>query len=381
MHPTLSRLAWHSLSKEKIWKRRLSWVLPTSNASRFRFTCPASPSVDSQFVQARIRSYSSSPSSVVDVKIVEVGPRDGLQNEAYPISVEQKLQLIRRLQNAGLQNLEVGAFVSPKWVPQMADSVQILQELSKKQKVDTKKVKYSVLVPNRKGLESALQNHEAIDEIAIFTAASEAFSQQNINSTIQESMNRFQAVIRHLHEFNNTTRSDKSPIRLRGYVSTVIACPYQGIIAPAQVARVVEQLLDLGCYEISLGDTIGVGTPGSVKDMLRQVVGVATPNQLAMHFHDTYGQGLANILTGMEHFEIYTVDSSIAGLGGCPYAKGASGNVATEDVVYMLEGMGMSTGIDLPKLVDAGMYACHVLGDRPNGSKVSMACSGKTGGL
>jgi hydroxymethylglutaryl-CoA lyase len=375
---TLSQLTWQALSKGKIGKRRLS--LPTSNASRGIFTRLPAPSVGSAFIsESNIRSYSSSiPSSVVDVKIVEVGPRDGLQNEVHPISVEQKLQLIRRLQHAGIRNLEVGAFVSPQWVPQMANSDQILKELAKEQKFNKKtKVKYSVLVPNRKGLESALHYHEVIDEIAIFAAASEAFSQRNINSTIQESMHRFQDVIRHLQEFNSSTRSDQTPIRVRGYVSTVIACPYQGSISPAQVARVVEQLLDLGCYEISLGDTIGVGTPGTVKNMLKQVVGVATPNQLAMHFHDTYGQALANILAGMEHFEIYTVDSSVAGLGGCPYAKGASGNVATEDVVYMLEGMGISTGIDLQSLVDAGMYVCQALGDRPNGSKVSLAFKGK----
>jgi hydroxymethylglutaryl-CoA lyase len=317
---------------------------------------------------------------MVDVKIVEVGPRDGLQNEAHPISVEQKLKLIRRLQNAGLRNLEVGAFVSPQWVPQMADSDQILQELAKERKFDKNNAKYSVLVPNQKGLESALQYHEAIDEIAIFAAASEAFSQRNINSTIKESMDRFRNVIRHLHAFNSSTRSDQPPIRVRGYVSTVIACPYQGSTSPVQVARVVEQLLELGCYEISLGDTIGVGTPGTVKNMLQEVVGVASPKQLAMHFHDTYGQALANILAGMDNFDIYTIDSSVAGLGGCPYAKGASGNVATEDVVYMLEGMGMSTGIDLQTLVDAGMYVCHVLGDRPNGSKVSMAYKGKAVG-
>lgn len=345
-----------------------------------------------RFFSATKNSTTGSLPSTFDVKIVEVGPRDGLQNESQAISVQDKLQLIHRLQTAGLQNLEVGAFVSPKWVPQMADSDKIVQYLAqeRQQQLDHNNndnsnnnatSNYSVLVPNRKGLESALQYHEAIDEIAIFAAASEAFSQRNINSTIQESMERFQTVMDGLKEFSYSliggTQQERPPIRVRGYVSTVIACPYQGNIAPTQVAKVVEQLLDLGCYEISLGDTIGVGTPGTVRNMLEEVTKVVDrPEQLALHFHDTYGQALANILAGMEQFGIYTIDSSVAGLGGCPYAKGASGNVATEDVVYMLEGMGLSTGVNLPALVDAGECICKVLNDRRNGSKVAQAFRG-----
>ncbi|KAG7353564.1 3-hydroxy-3-methylglutaryl-CoA lyase [Nitzschia inconspicua] len=312
-----------------------------------------------------------------DIKIVEVGPRDGLQNETQLIPVEQKLHLIHRLQKAGIGNLEVGAFVSPKWVPQMADSDKIVQQLGKERQLDpSTKSKYSVLVPNQRGLESALEHHQGIDEISIFAAASESFSQRNINSTIQESMERFKDVIQHLKDFNDANDT-RSPVRVRGYVSTVITCPYQGSIAPTQVAKVVELLRDLGCYEISLGDTTGVGTPGTVKNMLQEVVNVVPADQLAMHFHDTYGQALANILVGLEQFSIHTIDSSVAGLGGCPYAEGASGNVATEDVVYMLEGMGLSTGINLPTLVEAGEYICQVLNNRRNGSKVALAYKGK----
>jgi hydroxymethylglutaryl-CoA lyase len=319
-------------------------------------------------------SFSTSASSP-DIKIVEVGPRDGLQNEKEPITVEQKLHLIHQLNDAGVTNLEVGSFVSPKWVPQMADSDKVLQGLAEDGRNRGNHCHYSVLVPNRKGLEAALQQSDMIDEIAIFAAASEEFSQRNINSTIDESMERFRGVVDDLNEFNMSVAGTRNPIRVRGYVSTVVACPYQGMIKPKQVVKVVEKLLDLGCYEISLGDTIGAGTPGTIKVMLNEVLQTVSPKQLAMHCHDTYGQALANILVGLER-DVFIIDSSVAGLGGCPYAKGASGNVATEDVVYMLHGMGMSTGVDLDMLVDAGDYICRVL-NRETGSKAAKAIKAK----
>eukprot|EP00536_Pseudo-nitzschia_multiseries_P013550 jgi/Psemu1/261491/estExt_Genewise1Plus.C_5850014 len=303
------------------------------------------------------------------VKIVEVGPRDGLQNEPLPaVSVEHKVELIRKLERAGCSHIEIGSFVSPKWIPQMDGSSEVNEN-----KTSTR-ARYSVLVPNRKGLERALdvdadadadgdgRGVRVIDEIAIFGAASEAFTKRNTNATIDESFDRFRA---------NDNKSNTKPLLVRGYVSTVIACPYQGPIEPVEVARVVERMLDLGCHEVSLGDTIGVGTPLSTRTMLDEVLTVAKPSQLAMHCHDTYGQALPNILVGLEK-EIYTIDSSVAGLGGCPYAMGASGNVATEDLLYMLHGMGLSTGIDLHKLLQAGEFICNVL-KRPPQSKVARA--------
>lgn len=291
------------------------------------------------------------------IKIVEVGPRDGLQNEIPPlVSVEDKVELIRKLERAGCSNIEVGAFVSPKWIPQMGGSSEVLRGLlakdishssSKESRNDTSSTarpRYSVLIPNLKGLEQALlagggpTNNERgiIDEIAIFGAASEEFTKRNINATIDESMDRFGAIMDSVREIQNACNSTNDrPLLVRGYVSTVIACPYQGLIKPKEVAYAVERMLDLGCYEVSLGDTIGVGTPLSTKRMLEEVLKVASPSQIAMHCHDTYGQALVNILVGLEK-EIYTIDSSVSGLGGCPYAIGASGNVATEDVLYML---------------------------------------------
>jgi len=323
------------------------------------------------------------------VKIVEVGPRDGLQNEALPlVSVEDKLEFINRLERAGCSDIEVGAFVSPKWIPQMGGSAEVVSGLLEKDTAISEtssdgnsakmRSRYSVLVPNVKGLEQALsagggpskESRGIIDEIAIFGAASEEFTKRNINSTIDESIDRFREIVNRVQEVQQDACHER-PILVRGYVSTVIACPYQGAIKPKDVAYAVEKMLDLGCHEVSLGDTIGVGTPQSTKRMLEEVLNVAKPSQLAMHCHDTYGQALVNILTGLEK-EIYAIDSSVAGLGGCPYAKGASGNVATEDVLYMLHGMGLSTGIDLEKLFDAGQFICEVL-DRPTQSKVARA--------
>jgi len=310
-----------------------------------------------------------------DVKIVEVGPRDGLQNEPLPlVSVRDKLEFIGELEQAGCSTIEVGSFVSPKWIPQMSGSADVLSGLLEGQGSS----KYSVLVPNLSGVEQALsvendamrKGGRAMNEIAIFTAASEEFTKRNINSTIEESMQRFRDIVDRVKQARDDDNK-KPRLLVRGYVSTVIACPYQGTIQPKTVAEVVEQMFELGCHEVSLGDTIGVGTPESTRRMLDEVLTIAKPSKLAMHCHDTYGQALVNILTGLEK-EIYTIDSSVAGLGGCPYAKGASGNVATEDVLYMLHGMGLSTGIDLEKLFDAGRFICNVL-DRPTLSKVAMA--------
>jgi len=317
------------------------------------------------------------------IKIVEVGPRDGLQNEALPlVSVKDKLEFVRMLERAGCSDIEVGAFVSPKWVPQMSGSSEVLSGLLAKAQCDqlpqnssnnsstSNRSRYSVLVPNLKGLEHALsagggpskKGRGIIDEIAVFGAASEEFTIRNTNSTICESMGRFRAIIDRVREVQRARdNANDRPLLVRGYISTVIACPYQGVIKPKEVAYAVERMLDLGCHEVSLGDTIGVGTPQSTKRMLEEVMNVARPSQLAMHCHDTYGKALVNILAGLE-MEIYTIDSAVAGLGGCPYAEGASGNVATEDVLHMLHGMGLSTGIDLEKLLDAGHFICKALG-------------------
>lgn len=292
------------------------------------------------------------------VKIVEVGPRDGLQNEQSRISVQQKVDFIQGLAWAGCSFIEAGAFVSPKWVPQMADSGAVLQQL----KFEGPKPTLSCLVPNSKGLTEALRYRDMVDEIAVFGSASEGFSRRNIACSIDESMERFQLVIEQAREHE---------LPVRGYVSTVVACPYDGPVAPGQVAKVVEKMLELGCYEISLGDTIGVGTPGTIRKMLDDVLLVAPPSHLAMHCHDTFGQALANIFVALEK-DIFTIDSSVAGLGGCPYAKGASGNVATEDVVYMLNGLGLSTGIDVDRLAQLGDDICQALG-KANQSKAGRA--------
>lgn len=289
------------------------------------------------------------------VKIVEVGPRDGLQNEQKLVPTSVKIELINRLSKTGITTIEATSFVSAKWVPQMGDNAEVLKGI---EKVDG--VTYPVLTPNLKGFESAL--NAGAKEVAVFGAASESFTKKNVNCSIAESLERFQSVL---------DAAKASNTRVRGYVSTVIGCPYEGKIKPEAVARVSEKLLEMGCYEISLGDTIGVGTPGSFREMLKEVLKVAPVDKFAVHCHDTYGQALANILASLE-FDIAVVDSSISGLGGCPYARGASGNAATEDVVYMLEGCGIKTGINMDLLIDAGNFICEELG-RQSESKVSRA--------
>tara|TARA_R110001583_G_scaffold129820_1_gene281670 strand:+ start:68 stop:976 length:909 start_codon:yes stop_codon:yes gene_type:complete len=278
------------------------------------------------------------------VKIVEVGPRDGLQNEKQNIDLATKVTLIDELAKAGLTMIETGSFVSPKWVPQMADSSQVFAAIHR-----VNGVTYSALTPNLKGFEAAML--AGADEVAIFGSASETFSQKNINCSIAESLERFKPVV---------AAAKARGINVRGYVSCVLGCPYEGDIAPENVARVAKILLDMGCYEISLGDTIGVGTPNATQSMLTAVLEIVPKSAVAVHFHDTYGQALANILVALQ-LGINTVDSAVAGLGGCPYAKGASGNVATEDVVYMLNGMGITSGIDLTLLAQAGRHVCAKL--------------------
>lgn len=290
---------------------------------------------------------------LAQVRIVEVGPRDGLQNEAGVVPLADKVALIEALAAAGLRVVESGSFVSPKWVPQMADTDQVLARLKRKPGVS-----YPVLVPNMKGLEAAIA--AGVTEIAVFGAASESFSQKNINCSIAESLERFAPVC---------AAALARGIKVRGYVSCVLGCPYEGAIDPQAVARVAKALSDLGCYEISLGDTIGVGTPGRARVMVRAVAEVVPVERLAVHFHDTYGQALANILACLD-LGIGVIDSAVAGLGGCPYAKGASGNVATEDVVYMLDGLGIETGVDLGRVAAAGRNILKVLG-RPPASKVA----------
>ncbi|HBF46794.1 MAG TPA: hydroxymethylglutaryl-CoA lyase [Shewanella frigidimarina] len=288
------------------------------------------------------------------VSIFEVGARDGLQNEV-PVTTADKLTLITQLGDAGIKRIEAGSFVSPKWVPQMADSDAVLQQLKRQAGVV-----YSALTPNLKGFELALA--AGADEVAIFGAASESFSQKNINCSIDESIERFIPLME---------AAKKHRIAVRGYVSCVLGCPYEGDIDVREVARVSEILYKMGCYEISLGDTIGVGTPNKARQMVEAVAKVVPVDKLALHFHDTYGQALANILACLET-GVSVFDASVAGLGGCPYAKGASGNLATEDLVYMLHGMGIDTGIDLAKLALAGDTISRVLG-RANGSKVANA--------
>ncbi len=289
------------------------------------------------------------------VKIVEVGPRDGLQNEAVAADLATKVELINKLTQAGLGYIEVGSFVSPKWVPQMADSGQVFAQLNLRGQTT-----HAALTPNMQGLERALEL--GVTEVAVFAAASESFSQKNINCSIAESLARFEPVME---------RAQRANISVRGYISCVLGCPYEGGVNPSQVKAVAEQLLAMGCYEISLGDTIGVGTPGSTQDVLDHLLTSIPKDRLAVHMHDTYGQALANILVALQ-MGIGVVDSSVAGLGGCPYAKGASGNVATEDLVYMLNGLGISHNVNLDKLMTAGNFICEHL-NRKNGSKVSLA--------
>ncbi len=298
------------------------------------------------------------PSSV---KIVEVGPRDGLQNEAQSVPLDVKISLIEKLVDAGLPVVESGAFVSPKWVPQMAASGEVFKGVQKRADVS-----YPMLVPNMKGLEAALE--AGVEEIAIFAAATDSFSQNNINCSIDESIERFRLVV---------ARAIKQNMRVRGYISCVLGCPYEGEVSMAVVAGIAKTMIDQGCYEISLGDTIGVGTPGKAQAMVEQVAKVVPIHQLAAHFHDTYGQGLANIHAVLQS-GISVIDSSVSGLGGCPYAKGASGNVATEDVVYMLHGMNVKTGVDMNKLLEAGAYISKFL-RRESASKAALALANRRG--
>ncbi|AWG86077.1 hydroxymethylglutaryl-CoA lyase [Vibrio parahaemolyticus] len=289
-----------------------------------------------------------------NVTIVEVGPRDGLQNES-PVSTRTKIRLIDLLSDTGLSHIEAGSFVSPKWVPQMADSKEVMQNITRRASVT-----YSALTPNLQGLEQALD--AGANQVAIFTSASEGFCQHNINCSIAESLKRFEPLM---------VQADKYHVPVRGYLSCVVDCPYDGATSPTQVANISQALIELGCYEVSLGDTIGTGTPNRVKEMLESVL-ASIPNQrLAVHFHDTWGQALANIYQALS-MGINTVDSSVAGLGGCPYAHGASGNVATEDVLYLCQGLGIETGVDLELLAKAGWMISDELQRQPT-SKVSQA--------
>lgn len=289
------------------------------------------------------------------VKIVEVGPRDGLQNETTCLDTDTRVQLITQLADAGLSYIEAGSFVSPKWVPQMAGSDKVFARLPANSSTT-----YAALTPNMQGLERALES--GVKEVAVFAAASESFSQKNINCSIADSIDRFVPLIE---------KAFSAGITVRGYISCVLGCPYEGDIKPQQVAEVADKLLALGCYEVSLGDTIGVGTPGSTEALLSTLLTHLPADKLAVHMHDTYGQALANILVALQQ-GIAVVDSSVAGLGGCPYAQGASGNVATEDLVYMLNGLGIEHGVDLQQLIAAGNMICSKL-NRANGSKVARA--------
>lgn len=282
------------------------------------------------------------------VKIVEVGPRDGLQNEAATVPTLVKIELIDRLTDAGLSVIEATAFVSPKWVPQMGDNAAVMAGIRKRPGVS-----YPVLVPNIKGFEAAMA--AGAKEVAVFGAASEAFSQKNTNCSIAESLERFRPVL-------DAAKAKSIPVR--GYISVVLGCPYQGEVKPAAVAEVAKSLYAMGCYEISLGDTIGAGTPGKTKAMLDAVAKEVPIEKLGGHFHDTWGQALANVYAAME-MGVATFDSSVSGLGGCPYAKGATGNVATEDVLYMLNGLGIATDVDFDKLFDAGQFISNQLGRKP----------------
>ncbi|MFW1207815.1 hydroxymethylglutaryl-CoA lyase [Vibrio parahaemolyticus] len=289
-----------------------------------------------------------------NVTIVEVGPRDGLQNES-PVSTSTKIRLIDLLSDTGLSHIEAGSFVSPKWVPQMADSKEVMQNITRRASVT-----YSALTPNLQGLEQALD--AGANQVAIFTSASEGFCQHNINCSITESLKRFEPLM---------VQADKYHIPVRGYLSCVVDCPYDGATSPTQVANISQALIELGCYEVSLGDTIGTGTPNRVKEMLESVLASIPSQRLAVHFHDTWGQALANIYQALS-MGINTVDSSVAGLGGCPYAHGASGNVATEDVLYLCQGLGIETGVDLELLAKAGWMISDELQRQPT-SKVSQA--------
>lgn len=292
------------------------------------------------------------------VRIVEVGPRDGLQNEPKLLPATVKIELIDRLSETGLNTIEATSFVSAKWVPQMGDNAEVLRGIHR-----LPGISYPVLTPNLKGFESALE--AGAEEVAVFGAASDGFSLKNVNCTASAAIERFKPVL---------AAAKQHGVRVRGYVSTVVGCPYEGAVQPQAVVKVVQALYDMGCYEISLGDTIGVGTPGTMRKMLDEVTKAVPAEKLAVHCHDTYGQALPNILTSLE-YGIRVVDASVSGLGGCPYARGASGNAATEDVVYMLHGMGLETGINLDKLIAVGRYICGELG-RSSESKVNRAWKG-----
>jgi hydroxymethylglutaryl-CoA lyase len=293
------------------------------------------------------------------VKIVEVGPRDGLQNEKQVVPTAIKIELIDRLSAAGLPSIEATSFVSPKWVPQMADSSAVLQGISRRPGTA-----YPVLTPNLQGFDSAMQ--AGATEVAVFAAASESFSRKNINCSIAESLKRFEPVI---------SAASALEIPVRGYVSCVVGCPYEGDIDPAAAAAVARTLADMGCYEVSLGDTIGVGNPASIRRLLEACLRQLPVSRLAGHYHDTYGMAIANIHASLE-LGIATFDASVAGLGGCPYARGASGNVASEDVVYLLHGLGIETGIDLAKLAVIGDWISSAI-NRPNGAKAGRALCAK----
>ncbi|HWA14589.1 MAG TPA: hydroxymethylglutaryl-CoA lyase [Burkholderiales bacterium] len=293
------------------------------------------------------------------VKLVEMGPRDGLQNEPGIVSTDVKVELVDRLTEAGFPAIEAGSFVSPKWVPQMADTAQVMARIRRKPGVS-----YPVLVPNLKGLEAAIT--AGATEVAGFAAATEAFSKRNTNCSIAESMVRQAEVCK---------AALAAGLRVRGYISVVLGCPYEGEVKPQAVADIARQLRDMGCYEVSLGDTIGTGTPAATQRMIEAVARHVPVDQLAGHYHDTYGQALANIVASME-VGVATFDSSVAGLGGCPYAKGATGNVASEDVLYLLDGLGIETGVDMGKLLDAAEFICAQL-KRPTVSRAGRALAVK----
>ena len=295
-------------------------------------------------------------SNSIDVGVVEVGPRDGLQNEPSPTSVAFRVEFVNHLVQCNFRAVEVGSFVSKKWVPQMADTHQVFERIERSRK----DVPYIALVPNMIGLNAAIESD--VDQIAIFAAASETFSHKNTNCSIEESFERFKPVVEVARERN---------IPVRGYVSCVLGCPYEGKISTDKVIPVVERLLDIGCYEVSLGDTIGVGTVATTDKLLADLKNSVSPELTAVHFHDTYGQALPNILTALEH-GVNVIDSSLGGLGGCPYANGASGNVATEDLVYMLDGMGVRTGLDLDRLIEISKFVFDKL-DRTPASRVATA--------
>ncbi len=294
------------------------------------------------------------------VKMVEVGPRDGLQNEAQNVPTAVKIELIDRLTDAGLQVVQTTAFVSPKWVPQMADNAAVMAGIRRKPGV-----RYPVLVPNRKGLDAAIA--AGCDEVVVFGAVTEAFSKRNTNCTIDEGLARFSEVC---------AEAIARGLKVRGDVSVCLGCPYEGEVKPAQVTRVARELYAMGCYEITIADTIGTGTPGKTRAVIEDVAKYVPVEKLAGHFHDTYGQALANTLAALE-CGIATFDSSVAGLGGCPYAKGATGNVASEDMLYMFDGLGIDTGVDMAKLIAAGEFICAALG-RPTLSRVARAIAAKS---